>query len=88
MEFGGLLRNSDAPGSRPSAEIRGRIESLLGSMRAQPSPETLRAIRALQVLEAIGTPGAIEAHVANGDAEAQLTRDAQASLERALATAK
>jgi hypothetical protein len=82
-----LRRALDA---KPSTEIRGRIESLFASIHSGNPPETLRAIRALQALEAIGTREAIEVlkRLAQGDPDAQLTRDAQASLERVLATAR
>jgi WD40 repeat protein len=68
-----------------SLEARRRLELLLerlvGPVR---DPEMLRALRALQVLECIGTAEAkrhLEA-LANGAAAARLTREAKAALRR------
>ncbi len=71
----------------PSAEVRRRVEALL-EQRAkevtEPSPERLRALRAVEVLEHIGTPEAQEAlkNVTTGAPEARLTQEAKAALER------
>jgi hypothetical protein len=76
---------------RPSAEARTRIEAILAALRSEPAPaKRLREIRALQVLEAIATPQAIEVlkRLAKGAPGNRLTQDAQESLERALAGAK
>jgi WD40 repeat protein len=71
--------------NRPSLEMRRRIEDVLSKLEPGPlPPETLRALRAIEVLEHIGTPTArrcLEA-LANGAAEARPTRDAQAALHR------
>jgi WD40 repeat protein len=67
----------------PTLELRRRIEALLASPRIPP-PEVLRAVRAVQGLERIGTPHArrVLQHLASGAPEARLTREAKASLER------
>lgn len=70
---------------KPSLEARKRIESLLEALDAQAmTPEHLRAIRALQVLEHIGTSAAQRnlEDLANGADGARLTQDAKASLRR------
>jgi WD40 repeat protein len=67
----------------PSAEVRRRAEELLERLRdqAQP-PERLRGLRAVQVLEWIGTPEARRAleALADGAPDAELTRAAKAAL--------
>jgi hypothetical protein len=68
-----------------SAESRRRAEELLTqSAKAEPTGEALRAIRAVEVLEYIGTPEACQVlqSLRNGAAEARLTREAKASLDR------
>jgi WD40 repeat protein len=69
----------------PSAEVRRRAGDLLGRMRGTVStPGVLRVLRAVEVLEHTGTAEArrlLEA-LAAGAAEARLTQEAQASLER------
>lgn len=72
---------------KPSLEMRRRIEALLEVIDAQQiSPEGLgiRTIRALQVLETIGTTQArhILEGLARGAAEATLTHQAKATLRR------
>jgi WD40 repeat protein len=69
----------------PPLEVRQRLESLLakldGPVRAA---ETVRGLRAVEVLEYIGTPDAqrVLAAVAQGTSEARLTQDAKGTLER------
>jgi RNA polymerase sigma factor (sigma-70 family) len=69
----------------PSAEARRRIEALL-SKEAGPTtdPETVRAIRAVEVLENSATPAALKAltTLAEGAADARLTLEAKAALGR------
>jgi WD40 repeat protein len=72
----------------PSAETRRRVERLLADPKVQEgiitSPDYLRSLRAVEILERIGTPGsrrALEA-LAKGAAAAPLTREAKAALER------
>jgi HEAT repeat protein len=69
----------------PALEVRRRAEGLLDTLeRRPPRPERLRALRALQALEQIGTPEAVQllAHLATGEPDALLTREAKASLQR------
>jgi RNA polymerase sigma factor (sigma-70 family) len=66
-------------------EARKRIEELLENVRAAAaSPENLRNLRAVEVLEHIGTAEARDVLQAltKGASDARLTRDAKASLER------
>jgi hypothetical protein len=69
--------------SKPSAEARRRMESVLEKPRNLP-PGTLQAIRAVEVLENISTPGArrLLESLAEGAPEARLTQEAKASLGR------
>jgi WD40 repeat protein len=71
---------------RPSPEARQRAERLLAKLEEPSSadPETLRKLRAVEVLERLGTPAARDllADLAKGDAAAPLAREARASLER------
>jgi RNA polymerase sigma factor (sigma-70 family) len=68
---------------QPSAEVRSRADRLLEKL-ATPAPQLLRSLRALEVLEAVGGPEALQVveRIANGAAEARLTRDAKAALAR------
>ncbi len=72
--------------SEPSAEVRRSVETLLERLRDQGlSPEELRLIRSLEVLELIGDEAAkkILTRVAEeGAKEAELTHQAKAALER------
>jgi hypothetical protein len=67
-------------------EVKRRLEGLLEKLEgASLPPETLRAVRAVEVLEGIGTPAAravLERLVAEGAPEARLTREAEAALRR------
>ena len=68
----------------PPAEVQSRIKQLLNRPQGIPAPETLRALRAIQVLEQIGS---VEARnlleiLAKGEATARASRDAKASLAR------
>lgn len=70
---------------RPSTELKHRVDELLEIYRRQQrSPESLRERRALTVLEQIGTPAAREvlATLATGPADASLTSEARAALDR------
>jgi WD40 repeat protein len=78
----------------PSAEVRRRIEELLeAGLEARPvknlppgilDGEPLRTVRAIRVLEQIGTPEArtILEKLAKGDPDARETQEAKGSLER------
>jgi hypothetical protein len=78
-----LLRKTLA--GDPSPEVRRRIEGLLSKLQGPvTSSETLRSVRAVEVLEHIATPEAHELlrKLAAGGAEARLTGEAKAALER------
>jgi hypothetical protein len=78
-----LLRKTMA--ADPAPEVRRRIEGLLNKLPAPvTSGETLRALRAMEVLEHIATPGARQLleKLAAGAPEARLTREAKAALDR------
>jgi hypothetical protein len=70
----------------PSAEVRNRVEPLLKALEGWvvKDPETLRRIRAVWVLERIGTPEAraLLEKVAEGAPAARPTQDARAALMR------
>jgi hypothetical protein len=66
-------------------ENRRRLEALLEKLeREEWSPASLRTLRAIEVLERIGTPGArrLLRRLAEGAPEARLTREARSSLDR------
>src|SRR5262249_17005224 len=68
-----------------SLESRRRLEGLLGKRSLLVTdPDQLRALRALEVLEIIGTPEAREVlgSVSKGAPQARRTREAQACLQR------
>jgi RNA polymerase sigma factor (sigma-70 family) len=70
---------------RPALEVHRRIQALLARLALPVTePETLRVLRALAVLEDIGTPECqkILETLAGGAAEARLTLAANVSLER------
>lgn len=69
--------------ANPSAETRRRLRRLL-DQEAALSPENLRQVRAIESLEQMGTPEARQLleRLASGVAEARLTREARASLDR------
>jgi RNA polymerase sigma factor (sigma-70 family) len=68
-----------------SAEQRQRLEDLLAKLiNVAPSRDQIRALRALEVLEEAGTPQArhLLETLARGQADADLTQEAKASLQR------
>src|SRR5262249_18721637 len=71
-----------------SVEARRRVGQILETIGRQrgpvPSPERLRALRAVELLERIATPEAqrLLAALAGGTPDAWLTREAQRALER------
>ncbi|MGH7170415.1 MAG: WD40 repeat domain-containing protein [Gemmataceae bacterium] len=74
-----------AAAEKPPLESRRRLQQILASDdMKRPSGESLRAIRAVQVLVAIGTPAAREllAEWSRGDADAWQTQEAKAALRR------
>ena len=68
----------------PDLETTRRIEELLRTVETALTPEALRDLRGLQILEMIGTPAARDLlmEVAKGDPGAAKTRLAQAALTR------
>jgi hypothetical protein len=70
---------------RPSAEVRLRVQGVLASLsRGDWAPELLRVLRCIEALEHMGTPEArrLLRELAAGAAEARLTQEAKAALER------
>jgi hypothetical protein len=70
---------------QPSLDLQRRVTTLLDVLTgATPSPEMVQALRAVEVLEHIGTTDACELleKLANGLAGARLTDEAKASLAR------
>jgi RNA polymerase sigma factor (sigma-70 family) len=67
-----------------SLEARQRMEQLLAPPRVIRSPEVLRRVRAVQVLEIIGSAPALQVlkTLVQGPPEMRETQDAQASLRR------
>jgi hypothetical protein len=70
-----------------SLEVRQRLEALLdrqAQQRLKPSPEVLRGLRALEVLELTGTKQARTtlSRLSQGAAAARLTMDAKETLAR------
>src|SRR5262249_54024841 len=69
----------------PPPELRVRAHQLLEKLQApRPSPELLRELRAVEVLEQLGTPAARQllASLSQGAAEHRVTQEAAASLGR------
>lgn len=69
----------------PSPEVRRRVETLLRQLPSHiPPPEQLRQLRAIEVLEHIGTPEArdILCQLAGGDALSPITRAARTAFDR------
>jgi hypothetical protein len=69
---------------KPSAEVRRRLEGLLADPRLVRQPEARRGVRAVRLLECIGSLAARQVlrELAEGMPEARLTQDAKASLDR------
>jgi hypothetical protein len=74
----------------PDLETGRRIQELLKTVETTLTPEALRDMRGLQILEMVGTPTARQllGEIARGDAGAAKTRLAQAALERLKRTEK
>ena len=74
----------DALKKSPDLETTRRIQDLLKTVETSLTPETLRDLRGMQILEMIAMPEArkLLAVIAAGDAGAAKTRLAQAALER------
>ena len=72
-------------GGSASAELRNRIGRIIGaSFGAQPGPDQLREMRAMEILEQIGTPEARDLlrRLAAAEPSTRLSRDAAESLKR------
>jgi hypothetical protein len=67
-----------------SLEMRQRLKEVLSKLEPAASPERLRALRAIRVLEYIGTSEAKDhlQALSKGVPEVRLTCEAKASLER------
>lgn len=69
---------------KPALETRTRLDQLLDKAQRLPPPEAMRGLRAVEVLEHIGTAGAqrLLRQLADGAEGMLLTREAQAALQR------
>jgi RNA polymerase sigma factor (sigma-70 family) len=69
---------------KPPLEVRQRIDQLLVQLEPADSPERIRMLRAIRVLEYVGTPEAKQVleRLAGGAPAALMTQEAKASLER------
>jgi WD40 repeat protein len=69
---------------KPSLEVRRRVEALLERLNRLPAGEQLQALRAIEVLEHIGTSEArnVLRKLADGAPAARVTQEAKASLRR------
>lgn len=76
-------------GPLPSLEARRRLERVL-EKTAEMTPQKLRELRAIEMLERAGTPQARQTLqiLAKGVAEARLTQEARAAMERLTSGAK
>jgi WD40 repeat protein len=65
-------------------EVKMRLRRILQHVPAWPDPELLRPVRAVEVLERLGTAEARKflRELSGGNAEARLTREAKAALKR------
>jgi hypothetical protein len=71
--------------AKPPLEVRRRIEKVLAKLDGPVAdPWRLRELRAVEVLEHVGTPDArhVLKTLAAGVPEARMTQEASASLER------
>jgi len=70
--------------SKPSLEVRNRVQAIQASLRGVPSIPTLRTLRAIRALEDIGTTEArqILRKLADGATGARETREANKALDR------
>jgi len=72
--------------SSPSSEVRRRLQALLEQQgpTGRPAAEALRQVRAVEVLERVGTPEARQAleALSRGVAGARVTREARGALDR------
>jgi WD40 repeat protein len=86
LQFGDLAEHvlRQALAAKPSLETQRRLERLLRRITDTSESRRLQRLRAVAVLEYIGTPAAREVlrACAGGDAAAPFTRDVRASLQR------
>jgi hypothetical protein len=84
----GILKETLA--SKPSLEVRRRLEAVLAKPRPVRSPELMRQLRALEVLEYIGSEDAqqVVRGLAQGWGSALLTQEAKATLARLVGKSK
>jgi WD40 repeat protein len=70
--------------SKPSLEVRNRVQAIQEALRGVPPVATLRTLRAIRVLEHIGTPEARDVlrRIVTGAPGARQTREAAAALKR------
>jgi hypothetical protein len=71
--------------AQPSPEMRRRLEDIVANLESPlPPPERLQTLRALEVLEQIGTPAARQVleRLSRGAPQAWLTREAEAGVQR------
>jgi hypothetical protein len=68
----------------PELEIRLRVERLLAQLDLGSRPALVQELRAIHVLESVGTPEAkrVLQKLADGEPQARQTREAKASLQR------
>jgi hypothetical protein len=75
---------------KPSIEVRRRVKALLDKLErlkesgASPAAQPLRGLRAIELLERLGTPEAqvVLTTLAGGAADSSLTQEAKAALAR------
>ncbi len=69
---------------KPSLEVRNRVRAIQDKLHGVPPPTTLRNLRAIHVLETLATEEARDLleKLVQGAAEARLTREAKAALDR------
>jgi hypothetical protein len=79
-----VAKSKTALKANPPLEVKRRLKSLLDQTRRVPSPEILRRLRAIEVLEDIGSKEAqqILVSLAGDFSTARETQDARASLAR------
>ena len=77
----GLLRRI-LEKEKPTLEVRKRLQAIVDGI--DNKPETWRAVRAVEILEWIGTPDAVRllSELAEGATEARPTREARAAKKR------
>ena len=86
MKIGGqaVPHIQEAMKRNPPLETRRRLDEIVNKLDDTPRPETIRSLRAIMVLERIGTPEAraVLTTIAGGAPGARETEDAKESLER------